>query len=478
LQLTRDEPSERGAGASEARIEPTAIPPFVSVTRTLRLGLSWEVETVVRRVAPPEGAVVLEVPLLAGEAVTSADVRVKEGRALVTLAPGAKHAAWRSALAVAPALALEAPRDVAWTEVWRLDPSPLWHVTPEGIPAVDSAAAGTRQREWQPWPGETLALAIERPTGAGGATLTIDSSRLRLAPGPRATDATLDLALRSSQGGQHFVTLPEGAELTSLSLDGTAQPLRQEGLRVAIPLAPGQHQVTLLWREPRGMRALFRGSRVDLGVPSVNASVELAMPAGRWVLFTGGPRLGPSVLFWSALLVMAALAVALGRVPWTPLRARHWLALGVGLTQEPLPASALVAVWLLALGWRGRLTEEQRVRPALRFDLLQVALVALTSMALAALFYAIQTGLLGSPDMKIAGNGSSSGELRWYQDRVGTALPRPWSLSLSIWFYRAAMLVWALWVAQALVGWLRWGWEQWSQGGYWLRRRDRAVTPA
>jgi hypothetical protein len=35
------------------------------------------------------------------------------------------------------------------------------------------------------------------------------------------------------------------------------------------------------------------------------------------------------------------------------------------------------------------------------------------------------------------------------------------------------MLIWALWVAQALVGWLRWGFGQWSHGGYWLGRPPR-----
>jgi hypothetical protein len=251
------------------------------------------------------------------------------------------------------------------------------------------------------------------------------------------------------------------------------QPLRQEGLRVPIPLAPGPHETTLRWREPSGIRALFRGSAVDLGAPSVNAHAELSVPPGRWVLFVGGPRLGPSVLFWPVLLVVAALAVALGRVSWTPLRTAHWLGLGVGLTQAPLPAAALVVVWLLALGWRGRLSEAERTRSVLAFDVLQVLLAGLTVLALAALFYAIQVGLLGSPEMKIAGNGSEYGALRWYQDRAEALLPQPWLLSLSLWFYRAVMLCWALWVAQALVGWLRWGFGQWSHGGYWLRRPPR-----
>jgi hypothetical protein len=420
---------------------------------------------------------VLEVPLLPGESVTTPGVRVQEGRALVTFAPDEASVVWSSVLAVTPTLALEAPRNVAWTELWRLDPSPLWHVSAVGIPAVDALAAGTRQREWRPWPGEKLALTVERPEGAGGETLTIDRSQLTLSPGLRATDATLALSLRSSQGGQHFVTLPEAAELTELTLDGAQQPLRQEGQRIPIALAPGAHEANLRWREPSGISPWFRAAAVDLGAPSVNAHAELNVPESRWVLFVGGPRLGPSVLFWPILLVVAALAVALGRVPWTPLRARHWLGLGVGLTQAPLPAAALVVAWLLALGWRGRLSEAERTRSVFAFDALQVVLALLSVVALGALFVAIQMGLLGTPVMQIAGNGSEYFVLRWYQDRASAVLPRPWLLSLSLWFYRGVMLVWALWVAQALVGWLRWGWRQWTAGGYWLRRQPSGARP-
>ena len=169
LQLARDAAGASSSGQAEAQpIEPSAIPPFVRVTRTLHLGLSWQVSTDVRRVAPPEGTVVLEVPLLPGESVTTAGVRVQGGRALVTLGPGEAGTGWGSVLAAAPALALAAPRDVAWTEIWRLDPSPLWHATAEGIPAIDATSAGTRLREWRPWPGEKLALrsSVQRAPAA------------------------------------------------------------------------------------------------------------------------------------------------------------------------------------------------------------------------------------------------------------------------------------------------------------------------
>jgi hypothetical protein len=313
---------------------------------------------------------------------------------------------------------------------------------------------------------------VHRPEGVEGSTVTIDASSLRVSPGLRATDATLDLTLRSSRGEQHAIALPEGAELQSVSVGDAVQPIRQEEGEVRIPLAPGVQQVKLVWRQAGGIgrRLRFATPQVDLGIPSVNGEIRIAGSAGRWILFAGGPRLGPAVLFWPLVAVLVLLALGLGRIRLTPLRFHHWLLLGLGLTQVPLWAAALVAGWLLALGWR---KESGTQVPGRWFDLLQVGLAAATLVALLALFFSIEKGLLGLPEMQIAGNGSSSQLLRWYQDRIGTELPRPWILTVPLLVYRLAMLAWALWLAGAMVGWLRWGWGCFNQGELWRPLRPR-----
>jgi hypothetical protein len=170
-------------------------------------------------------------------------------------------------------------------------------------------------------------------------------------------------------------------------------------------------------------------------------------------------------MFWPVLAIVAGLAWLLGRVPFTPLRAQHWLLLGIGLTQAPYAASVPVVACLLALGLRGRAAERVATLRLWRFRLLQAALLALTLAAAAALVYAISSGLLGRPEMRIAGNGSDSFTLRWYLDRSGPQLPSAWALSLSLWWYRAAMLAWSLWLAFSLVRWAPWAFAQWSARG-------------
>ena len=91
----------------------------------------------------------------------------------------------------------------------------------------------------------------------------------------------------------------------------------------------------------------------------------------------------------------------------------------------------VVVGWLLLLAYRKTLAG--RPMGALAFDALQVGLALLTLLAAAALLGSIEQGLLGSPDMQIAGNRSGAWQLNWYQDRASGALPSAWIVSAPMW---------------------------------------------
>jgi hypothetical protein len=475
LQLSRI--PETGSEPSAA-LEPRPLSPFLEVRRTLQFGLDWRVATLVRRLSPADAPVVVEVPLLKGESVTTEGLMVRNGKALVNLVAGQEELGWDSVLEKRPGIALEAPETTLWTETWRLDVSPIWHLQAEGIaPAHHQDASGNWLPQWRPWPGETVSLSLTRPEGVPGNTLTVESSRLQVNPGRRAVDVTLNLDIRSSQGGQHTLRLPQNAALQSALVDGRTQPIRQQGRNVTLPIRPGQQNWTLIWREDSGLGWRYASPEVDLGASSVNSFISINLGRDRWVLLTGGPRLGPAVLFWGVLAVIVLLALGLGRIPWTPLKARQWGLLLAGLSQIPVAGALCVVGWLFALSWRARAA---RSLDDSRFNVLQLALAVLSLLALLFLFYAVQHGLLGLPDMQVAGNASTAYSLNWYQDHSAATLPRPWVLSLPLWTYRLLMLGWALWLAYSLLDWLRWGWNCFSADGLWRPRKKKAapVTPA
>lgn len=451
------------------------LPAFVQVERTLHLGLDWRGTTRVTRRAASDTPVVLEVPLLAGEAVITPDIRVKSGKVLVNMAPGQSDLEWQSSLEKVERLALKAGETGQWTEVWRADVSPLWHIQTSGLAAIHhQEAQGAWLPEWRPWPGESVQIDISRPRAAAGATLTIDKSQLQLKPGKRSEDAELTLDIRSSKGGLHTVFLPDQAVLQSVAIDGIAQPIRQKANSVTLPIRPGTQQVVLNWQSQIPMSMLLETPQVRLGSDSVNAHIRVVLGEDRWVLATWGPKFGPAALIWGLLAVLALVALGLGRLALAPVRHWQWFLLLLGLSQVPIAPALLVVGWLLALGWRGqRVLESPRV-----FNLSQIGLGILSLASLLVLFEAVRNGLLGAPDMQITGNQSTAYNLNWYQDRCAAELPTALVVSVPLLFYRLLMLAWSLWMAFTLLAWLRWGWHCFSNQGIWKSRLIKTKTQA
>lgn len=466
LQFSRIQQTQ--TDKAKTALEQGSLPPFVRVERTLQLGLDWHVITKITRLSPADSAVLLAVPLLKGESVTSVGIHVKDSAVEVNMPAQQVTMQWESSLAKPDSNIIElvSPATEQWIEVWKADVSPMWHIETTGIAMIHLNSEGQWLPEWHPWANEKVSLTITRPEPVIGKTLTIDSSTLRITQGLRMREAELTLSIRSSQGMQHTLTLPETAVLQSVAINRQTKPIRQEGRKLTLPISPTKQTVTLTWQEPIAISPIMKMSVVDLGVDSVNSNLMASLGQDRWVLFAFGPKFGPIILFWGELIVILLVSLGLGKVTLTPLKSWHWFLLLLGLSQIPLEAAGLVVIWLMLLGWRASQSSE-RTR---FFNLLQVSLGLLTLIAWGALFSAVVQGLLDAPDMRVTGNQSSAFVLNWYQDRSTSTLPDASVISLPLIVYRVLMLAWALWLASALLNWLKWGWECFCSNGLWHKK--------
>jgi hypothetical protein len=475
LQVTRIVPQR---GQSAAGRGNDTIPAFLNVRRVLHLGLTWQVHTTVQRVTALGAPVVAGIPLLAGEAVTTAGLQVDQQQVLINMSAEEREVEFTSTLKTASEIRLTAPRAVPWTETWILDASPIWHCDLKGIAVVHHKdTVGQWKPRWQPWPGESVTITVHRPQALEGQVVTLQKVDLSLTPGQRFGQGELTLKINTNRGGQHTVELPPRANLQSVAVNGKTLPVRQDGQWVTVPLQPGLQSVALQWHELRPLSIFFRAPAIGIDQEAVNARMTVHMPDSRWILMAGGPRWGPAVLFWSYLVVIVLAALGLSRLTIAPLKTWQWILLGLGLTQIPAPMALIIVGWLLVLGLR-----ETRSMPErwMAFNSLQIGLAVWTLVALVSLFAAVKAGLAGAPEMQIAGNGSTAWTLHWTQDRIGATLPRPWIVSLPVGVYRALMLVWSLWLAYALLAWLKWGWSCFAKGGAWKKkppRQPRVVAP-
>ncbi|MEE9356376.1 MAG: hypothetical protein V3U75_12375 [Methylococcaceae bacterium] len=448
----------------KTELEAVALPPYFFVERTLYLGLDWRVVTQVKRVTPADSPIIKKIPLLQGEKVLSAGVRVKNNEVLVNMPANRTSLQWESALKKQANLVLTAPKTNDWSEVWRVDVSPIWHLTSEGLTVVYQQ--NNQQRwlpEWRPWPGEIVTLNITRPEGVQGQTMTIDHSELLVKPGKRSRDVTLQYNLRSSQGGKHLVRIPPNSQLQSVSMDEVTQPIRQMERQVTIPIHPGKQSIKLNWRDSAAIDTVISTPAVDMETASVNHQIKVRLGHDRWVLWLSGPQLGPAVLFWGVVLVLFLLSAAMGLISFTPLKSWHWFLLFIGLSQVAIEPALLVIAWIIVLGIKQR----DLITNTTMFNLAQVGIVVLTLLSLIVLIMAVQNGLLGSPNMQIAGNQSTPYQLNWFQDRSDAVLPTATIVSVPVVIYRILMLLWSLWLAASLLSWLKWGWECFATGGIW-----------
>src|SRR5690606_24379267 len=110
--------------------------------------------------------------------------------------------------------------------------------------------------------------------------------------------------------------------------------------------------IQLKWRSDQGVGLLSMLPPLNFEEEINNVHLKIKLPYERWPLFVGGPLLGPAVLLWGILIVVALVAFILSRFSLTPLRFHHWLLLGVGVVSTNVAAPVIIATWFFILGWR------------------------------------------------------------------------------------------------------------------------------
>jgi hypothetical protein len=174
-------------------------------------------------------------------------------------------------------------------------------------------------------------------------------------------------------------------------------------------------------------------------------------------------------MYWPELAALIVFALILGRIKLTPLTTRHWLLLGLGFSTFSWSVLALVIIWLMLCGVREK---SQLKLNWWRFNLVQVVIAGMTVVALASVVMSLPAGLLGTPDMHVAGHNSYGNVLNWFADGSESILPIVSIITLPLWVYKVLILIWALWLSFALLRWLPWVWQCFSSDGFWRSRKS------
>ncbi len=246
--------------------------------------------------------------------------------------------------------------------------------------------------------------------------------------GKRSVNGSLTLGYRSTQGGRQTITLPASLRVTQVTADGEPVPVRPDKGQLSLSLLPGEHSIDI-----QGRRRAVRGSRprpdrIDLGSPASNITTTVMLAQDRWPLFVHGPGIGTTVLYWGELAIFALLAFGLSLVPKSPLRFRHWLLLGLGLSTLSwlVFAGVRCGCWPCAGAKTGTTPQCQAGPSTLRSWRWQPSP---SSPCPAWCSPAYAMACWPHPDMGIAGPGGY-GAFEWFVDRSQSLLPEPVVISV------------------------------------------------
>ena len=440
--------------------------PFVKVTRVLTIDKMWTVKTEVQRIAPNMGSLNLMIPTLPGEHVISDDITVENNQVAVTISAGESVFNWTSTLDRNHTMQLMAPDNKHLIERWQIVISPSWHLGLEGLPMIleQQNALDYFSYSFYPYSGESLNLAITRPSAVKGEALAIDSVNLHIDQGTRTSKLELAFNYRSTRGGEHDIDLPVNFQLKEVKTDGKLINLQPESGQLAIPISPGTHNIQITMRSNVENSRVFSPPKINLNAPSSNITTKVNVSNQHWILWAKGPLLGPAILYWGELLAFVLIALLVARVKFSPLSTVQWLILGLGLSLNNWGVLVLIALWFSSIT-----ASQYRPKGIQRglFNLSQLFLYAFSAVAIISLIAVVPISLLSSPSMGIKGYQSYGNTLTWFADKADGQLPTVTILSISVWFYKAIMLVWVIWLSTSILSWIKWAWETIGIHDYW-----------
>lgn len=464
LNLSRREAAQQADSSIGRQAD---FPLYARLTRTVKIAESgWIVHNTLERLSPSGFAKTIAIALLPDERPITSGLEVQAGQLTARLGADEDRLEWESTLKPASAFTLRAAPGFDLAEVWKVDASSRFETFYKGIPQVFGEPGD--QAVFLPFPGEALEVRVNLPKPIAGLDWAIETSRLALKPGDERMAGVLTLALRSLSAQIQAIEFPKDTRMRALKIGGQAEPADWRDGKLYLQLKPGRQEVVIEFETPIPLALVTQTPTIKLGASSVNARVTMAIPYSRWPLFSFGPVVGPAVLIWGLLAFLAVAAWGLSRYqPGTAFRLRYWewLALLAPLCALQAWQALGVVIAVLALQGRERV-EAQNLRPW-AFNLLQLVLGILALFFLVAMIAGVKRGLLGVPDMMVAGGGSSNWQWIWYQDRQGMDYISAGMVSLPMWIWKGLMLVWSFWIASRMIVWGKLAWAAASRGGMW-----------
>lgn len=471
---------ENSAGAGISR---TRLSGYFSVTRTLELGSGIFIRTEIARLSPPGSVEEVDIAAWPKEVVLTAAGNIKRDSGVIRVRFGSneRKLQFRSSLqftdeeleaykgGVLRSLELPLAGEAQLT-TWRFDYSGLWNIEVSGLPLIyQQNRNGSNLKMLRPWPAESATLSLSRAAPVPGATVAVKNANFRVTPyqaSENGAQGQFELNANIETTRAQTLVLKGDVNFQEVHLNGI-QLNSEPGAEVRVPFDAGTFRLTATGELTQGLESSYVVPQIAVETQSgenvelFNMTSEIEMPRDRWVFNASGSGVGPDFLFWSILPTLILVAIGLHFLQLGNLGGAGWFLLMIGFTQaNSFGLYFGLGMSTLFIGWLFLLRKREAMQPfemgRFRFNAFQVFLIILSVAVLISMANGLYSGLLGSPKMQVAGNGSNAYFLRWFSDQ---GMPQASVNSLPVLFYRIGLLIWEIWLSFVVIGWVKYAWK-------------------
>jgi hypothetical protein len=428
--------------------ESVVLPNWTLVTREINISQTISVSTTVTRLGNASSSFSVLVPLLPAEQVTTGVGLATENNLALTFPPQVSVLSYESLIPFAQDLSFSAKNIPQVTEKWIVNCASHFSCSTSGILPTSSVTGTIKKTTWHPFPEETATVHVEQLKTLPGDFAAIDSVTNTASFSDSMNQGNLKIVARATQQASLKLQAPKGIEIKQVTLDSRATNYS----KLEFLLAPGTHILTLDYTFQNESKLISEVPKFSIFPIAQNITTSARPNSERWLLWSYGDGWGPSVLYWSKLLFVVALCMALSHFGILGISLFSAALLGIGICSLPLALIIIPLGWLIWLQLPSTLVDQF----TLGKQWLKIAVTALFAVISFILFYKIvQIGLVLNPPMLVVGNSSSAEYLKWFVDHSGEVLPKAKFISVPMWVWRGFSLVWSLWLVGSLIRWIK-----------------------
>jgi hypothetical protein len=420
--------------------------PWVTIKREIEVGENVRIKTTLFNTGAGEKEVLVNVPLFDNEQLNTKlavfqKSDTKKRIAQVTLAPNQKQLTFQTSLPFSENLKFPATTEQNSNMVFSVSCARYLSCNVDGSNPTSSYSGNKKLWTWHPTNEDVIQLRAVPIKGISGESLAVDSVRHDLSLFEKKGNGNLSISLRSTQQSPFWLKLPANVSVVNATLDQKPNANSEQPNHYSWLVNPGEHSINLEYRITDQ-----KVPRIELSHSSHNIYTTVTTDPQRWILFLGGSMWGPAVLFWPKLLILLLLCCFLARLGTIEINQGAALVLGIVLATMPIYQSAIVLLWLAFLTHYSYINSKLRSQHYNLAFLSPALLIALTVLSVALFYGAVNENLTGKPPMLIAGNVSTSDQLKWFTDHGAKVLAQPWTITAPLWAWRVVALICATWV--------------------------------